>query len=134
MHMEEYIRTANEEILTIPMIEHFQAVENIEEIVRVPGIDAVMVGALDLSGSMGILGQTAHPDVEAAIQKVLAACRGAGVPAGIIAGGAEQANLRIAQGFRLLIVGLDVLFLIGAARGTLDGIVRQPELAVPVSV
>jgi 2-keto-3-deoxy-L-rhamnonate aldolase RhmA len=133
LHMDEYIRTANDEVLTILMIEHAQAVENIEEILRVPGVDAIMIGALDLSGSMGMLGQTGHPDVEAAIQTVLAASKRAGMPCGIITVSAEQANQRIEQGFRLMIVGLDVLFLIGSAKSTLDQVVRLPAIvAEPV--
>ena len=132
LHADEYMRTANDEVLTIPMIEHIEAVRNIEEIIRVPGIDAVIIGALDLSGSMGLLGKTGHPDVETAIQRVLMACKTAGVPCGIITGGPE-ANKRIAQGFQLLIIGLDVLFLIGSAKGALEQVVRRPALvAEPV--
>ncbi len=72
----EYMATANDEVMTILMIEHIQAVENIEEILHVKEVDSIIVGALDLSGSMGMLGQTGHPDVEAAIQKVLPRLKG----------------------------------------------------------
>ena len=124
MHMEEYIKSANDEVTTILMIEHIEAVKNIEEIISVKGVDSVMIGALDLSGSMGILGQTGHPLVEEAIQKVLAVCKKNNMPCGIITVAPEQTNQRIEQGFTNLIVGIDVLFVVGAAKGTLDKIVR----------
>jgi 2-keto-3-deoxy-L-rhamnonate aldolase RhmA len=122
MHMGEYLTTANDEVLTILMIEHITAVGNIDEILAVRGVDSVMIGALDLSGSMGLLGQTGHPDVEAAVQKVLAASKRAGIPCGIIAIGAESANQRIKEGFTNLIVGLDVLTLVSGAKATLEKI------------
>ncbi|MCB9497580.1 MAG: 2,4-dihydroxyhept-2-ene-1,7-dioic acid aldolase [Fibrobacteria bacterium] len=122
--MGEYLGNANDEVVLIPMIEHVRAVENIEEILAVPGVDSIMVGALDLSGSMNKLGNTADPEVEGAVQKVLAACKKAGKPAGIIAVSPEQANLRIQQGFTNIIIGIDVLYLHGAVRETMGKIVR----------
>jgi 2-keto-3-deoxy-L-rhamnonate aldolase RhmA len=124
LHMGEYMETANHEVTTILMIEHIQAVENIDEILKVKGVDSVMVGALDLSGSMGMLGQTGDPKVEGAIQKVLASCKKAKVPCGIITVAPEQANERIKQGFTNIIMGIDVLFLHSAARGALAQIVK----------
>jgi 2-keto-3-deoxy-L-rhamnonate aldolase RhmA len=124
MHMGEYLQTANDEVTTILMIEHIKAVENIEQIIAVKGVDSVMVGALDLSGSMGMLGQTADPKVEGAVQKVLAACKKAGMPCGIITVSPDQTNERIRQGFTNLIIGIDVLFLHGAATQALGKVVR----------
>ncbi len=122
LHMGEYMQSANEDLLTILMIEHITAVENIEKILKVKGVDSVMVGALDLSGSMGILGQTSDPKVEGAVQKVLAACKKAKMPCGIITTSPEQTNERIKQGFTNLIAGIDVLFLHGAIQNTLKQI------------
>jgi len=123
--MGEYLQAANEEVMTTLMIEHYLAVENIDAILRVKGVDSVMVGALDLSGSMGMLGNTGDPKVEGAIQKVLAACKRAGMPAGIITVSPEQANERIRQGFTHIIMGIDVLFLHGAVRTALGQIARS---------
>lgn len=122
LHMGEYMTTANDEVMTILMIEHIDAVNNIEEILAVPGVDSVMVGALDLSGSMGMLGQTSDPKVEGAIQKVLKACKAAGVSCGIIAFDPNQARERVAQGFTNIVVGMDVLYLGGAAKSTLEAV------------
>ncbi|GEO81295.1 HpcH/HpaI aldolase family protein [Pararhodospirillum oryzae] len=126
LRMGEYLQSANEEVMTIVMIEHIDAVNNIESILAVPGIDSVMVGALDLSGSMGILGQTGDPRVEEAITRVLKAAQAAGKPCGIITTSAEQANRRIKEGFTHLIVGIDILFLLGGASTVLSQIERAP--------
>jgi 2-keto-3-deoxy-L-rhamnonate aldolase RhmA len=125
LHMGEYMETANNEVMLIPMIEHIRAVENIDEILKVKGVDSVMVGGLDLSGSMGMLGQTGDPKVEGAVQKVLASCKKAKVPCGIITVAPEQANERINQGFTNIIMGIDVLFLHSAARGAMAQIVKK---------
>jgi 2-keto-3-deoxy-L-rhamnonate aldolase RhmA len=119
------METANNEVMLIPMIEHIRAVENIDEILKVKGVDSVMVGGLDLSGSMGMLGQTGDPKVEGAVQKVLASCKKAKVPCGIITVAPEQANERINQGFTNIIMGIDVLFLHSAARGAMAQIVKK---------
>lgn len=124
LHMDEYMKSANEEVTTILMIEHVRAVENIEAILKVKGVDSIMIGALDLSGSMGLLGQTGHPDVEAAIQKVLAAAKRAGMPCGIITVSPEQANQRIREGFTNIILGIDILYLLGGAKGALAQVER----------
>jgi len=124
MHMDEYLKSANDEVMTTLMIEHIQAVENIDAILKVKGVDSIIIGALDLSGSMGILGQTADPRVEAAIQKVLAASKKANMPCGIITVAPEQANERIKQGFTQIIMGIDVLYLVGGVSGALKQIVR----------
>jgi 2-keto-3-deoxy-L-rhamnonate aldolase RhmA len=122
--MGEYYRSANHEVLTLMMIEHIQGVENIEEILSVQGVDGIMIGGIDLSGSMGLLEQGDHPSVEAAIQRVLTACQAAKIPCGILGLDPDSANRRIEQGFTLMIVALDVLLLGGGAATTLSHIKR----------
>jgi 2-keto-3-deoxy-L-rhamnonate aldolase RhmA len=124
LHMTEYLETADQEVLTILMIEHIEAVNNIDDILSVKGIDSIMIGALDLSGSMGLLGKTSDPSVEAAIQKVLAASKKVNMPCGIITTSPEQANKRIQEGFINIIIGIDVLFLHGAVKDSLSKIKR----------
>jgi 2-dehydro-3-deoxyglucarate aldolase/4-hydroxy-2-oxoheptanedioate aldolase len=121
-YSKDFINLANEETMVIIMIEHIEAVKNIDEIIRVKGVDTLFIGALDLSGSMGILGQTDHPDVEAAIQKVLEACKKINMPAGITTMTPEQANTRIKQGFQNIGIGIDVAFLLNASMGALENV------------
>jgi 2-keto-3-deoxy-L-rhamnonate aldolase RhmA len=124
--MGEYYTSANDEVQTFVMIEHRIAVENIDEILAVPGVDGLMIGALDLSGSMNLLGQTDHPDVEAAVQRVLAAAKQAGKPCGTVALDPDTAVKRLKQGFNPVIVAIDVLMLIGASKSVLEQVARRP--------
>jgi 2-keto-3-deoxy-L-rhamnonate aldolase RhmA len=66
----EYLSRANDEIAVIVQAEHSHAVDNIEAIARVPGVDAVLLGPYDLSASLGLMGQIDHPTVVAAIRRV----------------------------------------------------------------
>jgi 4-hydroxy-2-oxoheptanedioate aldolase len=120
----EYLKVANKEILAIMLIEHQDAVEHIEDILSVPGVDVVFVGMFDLSGSMGLLGQTTHPRVEEAAQKVLAAAKKARVAAGIISLNPEEINKRIEQGFQFIAVSIDTALLTSAAKGLVEQIKR----------
>lgn len=113
LHMGDYMATANDEVMTILGIEHIDAVNSIDDILNVNGVDSVMIGSLDLSGSMGKLGQTNDPEVEGAVMKILKACKKYNKPAGIVTTSPEQTNMRISQGFTNIIIGIDVLFLHG---------------------
>jgi len=113
---QEYVARANESTAVIVQIEHITAIENVESIVAVPGVDAVFVGPYDLSGSMGRLGQVDHIDVLAAIEGVRLACEGAGMPLGIYVGSPTAAIPYIEKGFTLLAVGIDAMLLGQAAR------------------
>ena len=61
--------------MVVVMVETPKAVENAEAIAAVPGIDCLLVGSSDLSMEMGIPGDTGNPKVQAAVDKVIAACR-----------------------------------------------------------
>ncbi len=120
----EYVKMANQEIMAIVLIEQIGAVDRINEILSVPGIDVIMIGPYDLSGSMGLLGQVTHPKVEEAIDRVLAAAQKAKIPAGILALTPGEINRRLDQGFQFLIVGTDTGFLAGGAKNILGQIKR----------
>ncbi len=114
--LQGYLARANEETAVVVQAEHIRAVENIEAIVRVEGVDAVLIGPYDLSASMGLMGQVAHPDVQAAIGRVAAACLGAGTPLGIFGVSAAAVMPSIERGYTLIVAGVDTLLLGGAAR------------------
>ncbi len=67
-----YLKDADEQILVFVQIEHVDAVENIDQILQVEGLDGVCLGFNDLAGSMGLSGQTTHPGVLAAAEQVIA--------------------------------------------------------------
>ena len=115
----EYLSAANREIAVIVQAEHARAVANIDAIVRVPGVDAVLVGPYDLSASLGKMGQVDDPAVVAAIERVTAACRGAGMPLGIFGVTAAAVRPYAARGYSLLVAGVDTLYLANGAKALL---------------
>lgn len=118
--LTEYLAEANQGTAVIVQVEHIQAVGNVEAIIAVEGVDAVLVGPYDLSASMDHMGQVEHPEVQAAIQRVRQACQAQGMPLGIFAATAERARAYIQQGYRLVAVSGDTLMLGAAARDLLS--------------
>jgi 2-keto-3-deoxy-L-rhamnonate aldolase RhmA len=114
--VDEYLKSANETITLIVQAESAEAVENIDAILQVEGLDAVLVGPYDLSSSLGHPGEVAHPEVQEAIRRVANACQAAGMPVGIFGLTAEAVRPYIQQGFRLIVVGVDTVLLGNAAR------------------
>jgi 2-keto-3-deoxy-L-rhamnonate aldolase RhmA len=103
---EEYIAGANDSVVIWVQIEHVDAVANIEAIVRTPRLDGVIVGSNDLSGSMGLLGQPRHPQVLAAIERVIAAAKEAGTPVGIAGPSEPDITLRwLRAGMQFITLG-----------------------------
>ncbi len=75
----EYLASANDVTVATIMVETVGAVEAIDEIVTIPGLDAIMIGAVDLSASMGLLPKFDDPRVTEAIDRVIASAKGAGI-------------------------------------------------------
>ena len=121
----ESIRTGDERTAVILFVESIEGVNNIHEIARVKDVDAILTGALDMSGSMDIGWNTFHPDVEAAMQAVAAGCKKANVPSGIMCmapQGKMGARQRIEEGFQMIVMGIDLDFLRRKAEETLTAI------------
>ena len=106
----DYRNASNRESMVAAMCESLQGLQNIREIARVPGLDAIFIGAYDLSQALGVPGQTTHPLVEEAVKAILDACREAGVIPGIVAPDAELARRRIQQGFLYVTILDDMAF------------------------
>jgi 2-keto-3-deoxy-L-rhamnonate aldolase RhmA len=120
LKFRDYVNTANEGVAVIVQAEHIDSVDNIEAIVRVPGIDAVLVGPYDLSASLGKIGQVDHPDVRHAIHHVTQVCREAQVRLGIFGVSAESVKPYIEKGYTLIVGGVDTMLLGQAAKNILD--------------
>ncbi len=112
----DYLNQANDQILVAIQIETREAVENVEQILEVPGIDMVFVGPFDLTFSLGITPGfwSDSPIFQDAIQSVMAACRRRGIPVGTFCAGAEMAKEREAFGFRFMSLSVDVSLLLSA--------------------
>src|SRR5512139_2029472 len=113
---QEYVSHANDETVVVVQAEHIDAVNNIEAIVQVPGLDAILVGPYDLSASLGRLGEVTHPDVVSAIEHVTQVCQAVQMPLGIFGMSAEAVQPYIRRGYTLITVGIDTVLLGNAAR------------------
>ena len=91
---QEYLETVDDSLVKIIQIEHIMAVEKIDSILEVPGIDSIAIGPFDLSGSMGILGQLLHPDMQAACKRIVERCKAHHIPCGPSLGIGNQELLR----------------------------------------
>lgn len=119
-----YFGAADDEVACIPMIETAQAVDRLDEILAVPGIDAVYVGPADLSITLGLPPRPDHAGTEhaetfdAALERIVDACNRHDVVPGIHASSA-LAEARHRQGFRMITVGFDVAPMVAGMHGDL---------------
>jgi 4-hydroxy-2-oxoheptanedioate aldolase len=105
----DYIDHANDDLVVMPMIETAEALRNLDEILSVPGVDAVYVGPADLSLALGCrprLDQTDAPVVEAQ-QKIVEACKRHGVVAGIHNATSGYALKMMAAGYQFVTLASD---------------------------
>jgi 4-hydroxy-2-oxoheptanedioate aldolase len=121
---DDYFEKANEEISVHVMIEDREAVGRAEEIMSVPGIDAVFIGPNDLACSMGVpLGlDNKHPDHVKAVNHVLAVGKKLKVPVGIHCGSAAEVVRRVKDGWQWLAVVSETRFMVAAAQQALKEI------------
>jgi len=87
---DEYLKNVESSFWRIMQIEHAEAVKNLDEILKVDGVDTIVVGPNDLSGSVGLLGQTRHPEVMALLDEIAEKCNKAGKPFGTSIGYHKQ--------------------------------------------
>ena len=120
VRFREYLSTANRDVAVIVQAEHAHAVENIDAIVRVPGVDAVLLGPYDLSASLGKMGQVDDPQVVDAIGRVTEACRAVAMPLGYFGVTAAAVQPYVARGYTLIVAGVDTLYLANGARALLE--------------
>jgi 2-keto-3-deoxy-L-rhamnonate aldolase RhmA len=108
--LETAIAIANQRTLVAVKIETVQALEHVDEIVSVPGIDVAYLGHTDLSVSLGIPGQYTHTFV-AAVARIVAACKQRAKWAGCLAADPDILRQRLSEGFRFVNYSTDVLLL-----------------------
>ncbi|HWD17710.1 MAG TPA: aldolase/citrate lyase family protein [Verrucomicrobiae bacterium] len=93
---DNYIADANEHLFICVQIENTEALRNLDEILKVPALDCIVVGPYDLSGSMGLMGQVHHPEVTKAVSHIVSQTRRAGLYAGMGMGAEEEFPLKAA--------------------------------------
>lgn len=112
----DYLHQANDQICLMVQIETVSALGNLDEILKVDGIDAVFIGPSDLSASMGYIGNAGHPEVVAAIEEAIVKITAAGKAAGLLAMIPEMVQAYIDKGATFVGVGVDTLCLSNAAK------------------
>lgn len=110
-NLSDYVTKANEQILCLAQIETREALENVSEISAIDGIDGVFVGCGDLSMQLGCFGEMTHPKMNAAIDRVLEACREHNKIPGVFAYSDELAVHYRKLGYQFIAVGNDIKFL-----------------------
>ena len=118
--VEGYLADAASTVSLFVQIESSTALEHVEEIVAVDGVDGILIGPADLAASMGFLGQQEHPEVVAGVLRSIRAAVEAGKPAGVNAFAPASADRYVEAGAALVLVGADVAILARATEALAD--------------
>lgn len=112
--------------LLIAMIENTHALANINDIVSVEGLDAILIGPYDLSASLGLTGEFEHPDIVEALNKILTAANQGGVAAGlhVVEPSVCEMQKRLNEGYLFLPYSIDTVIL---SRGVEDAFQSAAE-------
>ena len=111
----DYIAAANRETMVIAQFEDAALLPHLDDMLAVPGLDAMMIGPRDLSLAMGHPDGPSHPDVQDVIEQVIAASRRHGIAAGITAPTREDAAREESRGARMLLVTVQGLLMAAAS-------------------
>ncbi|RDI59976.1 HpcH/HpaI aldolase family protein [Microvirga subterranea] len=122
----DYLKRANDEIAVIVQLETPEAIERLPEIAAVPGVDALFVGPGDLSAAMGHIGNIAHPEVQALIEKAAQDSHRAGKPVGIVGPNPEMVRRFIGYGYDFAAIASDIAMMAGRATDWLGALRDQP--------
>jgi 2-keto-3-deoxy-L-rhamnonate aldolase RhmA len=117
--MAEYASTTVHDTVCMLLIETVSALENIEEICQVEGVDCMIVASFDLSTELDISGQFDHPKFLDAVARIETAAFKAGIPLGAVGFSNEQTEAAIAKGYRLL-GAFDVIWLKNAIQQSIE--------------
>lgn len=124
---KDYLQWQSENPVVIVQIEHQDALDQLESILSVPGVDGFIIGPYDLSCSMGMPGEFERPEFKEAMNRILSTGLGMGCPAGLHIVEPDQSRLRqvIAEGYRFVAYSVDIRMLDVAAR---TGIATAKEM------
>ena len=135
INVAEYVEFANQNILNIIQIESRVAVENIDDLIRVPGVDAVIVGMDDLALSLGIPGDTHHALAEEMLERIVSACQEQGMPWGLHIPDVERLQTWLKRGMQLATFSSDIWMLqqvlrkdVNALHQTIDATRLKPAI------
>jgi len=115
-HTVDYSKKSNEQVCLLVQVETIEAMTNIEQICSVDGIDGVFIGAVDLSASMGHVGNPNHPEVIAVINHAIDVIKKSGKAIGFLSVNVDIARNYVDKGVNFMAVGVDTLLLSNAAQ------------------
>jgi 4-hydroxy-2-oxoheptanedioate aldolase len=118
--LTEYVQPLSDRVLNMIQFEHVGALEHMDDILAVPGLDVLFVGPSDLAQSMGLPGQPNHPEVTKVADEVVARAKAAGVRTGTVAYSIELAQSVMERGFEMVVASATGL-LGSAAKAYLQG-------------
>jgi 4-hydroxy-2-oxoheptanedioate aldolase len=127
-HVDDYLRRASEELCLIVQVETKVAIDRLEDIATVEGVDGVFIGPADLSASMGHPGSPSHPEVIAVIEDAFARLAQLGVPFGILTLDEAFCRRSIELGTAFTAVGVDLDIIANALRALRDRFVHPASL------
>ncbi len=116
-----YLTKANDEICVLVQVETRSALEQLEAIAKVEGVDGVFIGPSDLAASLGHLGNPQAPEVQKAIEDAGRRLKAIGKPAGILTGVDEEIRRYIGWGYQFVAVGADL----GLLRNAADALAKK---------
>ena len=111
-----YFKVANQQIAVIVQLETPAAMDQLESIAAVEGVDAIFLGPADLSGAMGHVGDLTHPEVMAVMTKAVQRCHAVGRPVGTVGGTVEVVRQYREAGFDYVAIASDLGLLMRAAQ------------------
>jgi 4-hydroxy-2-oxoheptanedioate aldolase len=112
---DAYVKATHAETLLLVQIESDRGIGNLDEILKVDGVDGAVIGRADLSTDLGLPGQTNHPEVVRRVEMMIAACQRRGKIPGLLVQDVASAKEWIAKGIRLVPYANEVSLLINAA-------------------
>ena len=121
----DFYKTENDNIMLILQIETAQAVDNLQEILSVKGIDSIFIGRMDLSHSMGITGQFDHPKLIEKVNQIFKAGKEAGIPVSMVTFDAEDTNKYFEEGYEICAMSGDAFLLSQAANEMMEKVKKQ---------
>jgi 2-keto-3-deoxy-L-rhamnonate aldolase RhmA len=129
----DYYRVANRSIAVIVQLETPAAMDQLEAIAAVEGVDAIFLGPADLSGAMGHVGNLTHPEVMDVMSRAVTRCHAVGKPVGTVGGTVEVVQQYRAAGFDYVAIASDLGFLMRAAQGAVGALKRGGGAPAPVA-
>ena len=127
---QEYEEQADRETLVIPLVEDLNGARNIHEILAVDGIDIIFIGPFDMSVSAGFQGNVRHPQVLEALDNVLGACKGRGIPVMHALTGGPDVQAWVEKGVRLILQSADSAIFARAHRTFLESMAHIRKMKV----